>query len=101
MGDGGEMGALENRQAGFRVLHIACDAADETLQILRPSGKQEAPLIAVGIDVSDGMLLQFIHMSFHPLDRTQQPGLLPIPGAVDDGALWSPAPAVELSLIHI
>ena len=43
------------------------------------------------------MLLQFIHMGFHPLDRTQQAGLLSIPRAIDDGALWRPALAMEFA----
>ncbi len=91
------MRALKDRHVSFRVLNIASDSADEGLQVLGPAGKEKSSLVAVGIDVSDGMRFQFIHVSFNPLHRSKQSGLFSIPRAIDDGALGSPALAMQFA----
>ncbi len=72
-------------------------AADESLQILGSAWKEVSSLVAVGIDVSDGVLLQLVQMGFYPFDRTQQTRLFAVPRAIDDGTLRSPALAMQLT----
>src|SRR4029079_15399987 len=81
----------------FWVLDIASNSADEGLQVLGPARKEKSSFIAVGIDVCDGVGLQFIQVIFNPLNGSKQSGLFSVPPAVDDGALGSPALTMEFT----
>ena len=48
----------------------------------------EAPAVAIGIDIGDGLGIQFLEMFFHPFGGTDQAGLFGIPCRVDQAALW-------------
>jgi len=64
---------------------------------MRTAGIEEAPVIAVGIDVSDGPLLKFVAMGFDPLGRAQQAGLFAVPRAEDDRPLRIPSLFMQLA----
>src|SRR5262249_6303809 len=57
----------------------------------------EAASVAVSIDVKSGMLLEFVTVKLSPLGGAQKHGLLPIPRAVDDGALRLPSLLEQLT----
>ena len=78
---------LEDRDLRFRVFHIFGNAIHKRLQGMRPLHIQIATLIGVAVDINRGMLPQFVRVLLHPFRGTEQHGLLPIPGGVDDGAL--------------
>ena len=72
--------------------------ADETsCKSCVPPAFKVASLVAVGIDVSHRVLLQFSHMRLHPLHRTQQPRLFSIPRAINNGALRRPTLLVQFA----
>src|SRR5262249_35187674 len=71
--------------------------ADEGLQILGVARSEEAALVAVGIQVKYGMFLQVPAVSLDPLDRAEQARFFAVPGAIDNGAFWSPALLVKFA----
>ena len=60
------------------------------LQCVRAFYFEVAALVAIAVDVSDGMLRQLFVVLLDPFCRAHQHGFLGIPGAVDDGALGPP-----------
>ena len=64
---------------------------NKVLQVMRATGVEKAPVIAIGIDVRDGVLLKFVAMGFDPLGRAQQARFFAVPGAEDDGPLRVPS----------
>src|SRR5438270_8493643 len=57
----------------------------------------ESASIAVRVYIHHRVLTQLLQMSLHPLSRTKQARLFPIPQAVDDRALWLPALLQQLA----
>ena len=58
---------------------------------MRAAGAKEAAPVAIGIDISDGMLTQFGGVSFGPFSRAEQPWFFAVPEAVNNGAIRLPA----------
>src|ERR1039457_5175326 len=58
---------LLHRYLLLRILNITGDIVNEVLQVMRTSRAEKSPSIAVGIDVSYGVLLKFVAMRLHPL----------------------------------
>ena len=77
------------------IVHVAGHIVDESFQVMRAGSEPETAAVGVGIDVRGCVLLQLGAMGFHPLRRSQQPRLLAVPSAVNDGASRIPALLVE------
>ena len=52
---------------------------------------EEAAAVAIGVEVSDGVLFQFVGVKLGPLGRSEQGRLFAVPEAIDDGAGGLPA----------
>src|SRR5690348_4632593 len=81
---------LPNRDVCLRILKIAGYPVYEVFEGRGTPHTQIAAAISVAIDVSYRMLLKLFVMLFGPFRRTEQHGLLAIPGAIDDCPLWPP-----------
>ena len=73
------------------IVDILRDAVDEFLERVRALDAEKAAAVAVGVDVGDGVRLSSSACGFGPLGGAEQPGLLAVPGGVDDRALRPPA----------
>src|SRR5215470_2469188 len=91
------MRSLPHRHVLFRIFNIAGHAIEETLQRMRAGDAQKSTRGVVRVDVSDGMLLEIVQMSFQPFSGADQAGLLTIPCRIDDRALWTPAPLIDFA----
>ena len=67
------------------------------LERVRAAGAEEAPAVAVGVDVDDRLLPQLLGVGLDPLGRAEQPLLLAVPGGVDDRAPRAPARLHQLA----
>ena len=64
---GGEAFALPDGHLGFGVVDIFDDAVDEVFKRVGTAGVEEAAAVAIGVEVGDGVLLQFVGVEFCPL----------------------------------
>ncbi len=60
-------------------------------QRVRSAHRQIAAIVAVAVDVGHGVLAKFVGVGFTPFGRAEQPGLLAIPHAINNGALRLPS----------
>ncbi len=58
---------------------------------MEPLHVEKAAVVAVGIEIDDGVLLEFVGMLLDPFGRAEKAGLFTIPRAIDDRALGAPA----------
>src|SRR5258708_22617001 len=80
-----------HRQLGLGIFDLTRHAVDELFERVRALHTQNAAAIAIGIDVDYALALELLAVRLGPLGGAEQPGLLAIPRAVDDGALRFPA----------
>ncbi len=53
--------------------------------------------VAIGVDIGDGVLAQFIIMCFGPFSGAEQAGFFAVPEAIDDSAVRLPALLEQLA----
>ena len=92
-----QMGTLKTRKVLLRILNIVRHRSDDGLQSWVPADEEISTVTAVGIDVGDGVLVQFADVGFDPFDGAQQAGLFAIPCAINDGAFGRPALLVQFA----
>ena len=64
---GGEAFALPDGHLRFGIVDIFGDAVDEVFKRVGTAGVEEAAAVAIGVEVGDGVLLQFVGVKFGPL----------------------------------
>src|SRR5687767_11495337 len=88
---------LENRLSSAWVHDIFRHFAKELLQTMRSTGAQPAFTGAVGIDVSDSLLLQLRFVFLCPLGGAEQSPLFAVPQSEDDRARGTPSRLQQLA----
>ncbi len=84
-------GALANRDAGLRILHVGRHLVHEMLEVVAALGAEEAAAVAVGIDVDESLGLQLVAVRLGPLGGAKEHRLFAVPARVDDRPLRLPA----------
>ena len=75
--NGVQVRALLDRDVFLRIVDVASHGADQGLQILSSTGAEKAALVAVGVEVSDGVLAQIRQMGLDPFVEPSRPGSSP------------------------
>ena len=78
---------LSHRNPGLRIGHVPNNLIDEMLIGVAALGTEQAPLIAVGVEVDNTLGFQLIGMGLSPLRRAQQHRLFGVPAQIDQGPL--------------
>src|ERR1700751_3061939 len=81
----------------FRVVEFANHIINQLFEVVRAGCAKESTAIAIGVDISDGMFLEFVAVGLDPLSRAEQSGFFTVPRTVNDGSLGAPSLLVELA----
>ena len=82
--------ALPHAQFRFRIRDIPRNIVAEFLQRVRPFHAEITTPISVRVNVRHRVRAQLVVMLLGPFRRAEQPGLLPVPRAINNGSLRFP-----------